>query len=42
MARNPKDLAADLGVDEGDVRVLLQQLDEETPAMPDELAALIR
>ena len=36
------DLAADLGLEEGDVVVLLRQLGEETPEMPDELAAWIR
>jgi len=36
------DLAVDLGVDEGDVRVLLRQLGEQTPDMPDELAAFLR
>ena len=35
-------LAADLGVDEGDVRVLLRQLGEQMPDMPDELVAWIR
>ncbi len=37
-----EDLAADLGLDEGDVRVLLRQLGEQTPDMPDELAAFLR
>jgi hypothetical protein len=32
-----EDLAADLGVGEGDVRVLLRQLGEQTPDLPDEL-----
>jgi hypothetical protein len=36
------DLAADLGVDEGDVRVLLRQLGEQTPDLPGELAAFLR
>ena len=36
------DLAADLGVDEGDVRVLLRQLGEHTPDMTDELASFLR
>lgn len=36
------DLAADLGVDEGDVRVPLRQLGEQTPEMPDELVAFVR
>jgi hypothetical protein len=35
------DLAANLGVDEGDVVVLLRQLGEQTPEMPDELAAFV-
>lgn len=39
---SPDDLAADLGVDERDVRVLLRQLGEQTPDMPDELAAFLR
>ena len=37
-----EDLAAELGLDEGDVRVLLRQLGEQTPDIPDELAAWIR
>ena len=37
-----QDLATDLGVDEGDVRVLLRQLGEQTPEMPDELATFLR
>jgi hypothetical protein len=37
-----EDLADDLGVDEGDVRVLLRQLGEQTPHLPDELAAFLR
>jgi hypothetical protein len=36
------DLAADLGVDEGDVDVLLELLDEPAPVLPDELAAFLR
>ena len=36
------DLADDLGVDEGDVRVLLRQLGEQTPEMSDELASFLR
>ena len=31
-----------IGLDKGDVVVLLRQLGEETPEMPDELAAWIR
>jgi hypothetical protein len=42
MACKPEDLAAELGVDEGDVRVLLRQLRESAPEMPDELVAWIR
>ncbi len=37
-----RDLATDLGVDEGDVRVLLRQLGEQTPEMPHELASFVR
>ena len=36
------DLAADLGVDEGDVDVLLGQLDERGELLPDELAGFLR
>lgn len=36
------ELAVELGLDAGDVRVLLRQLGEQTPDMPDELAAWIR
>ena len=36
------DLTAELGIYEGDVRVLLCQLGEQTPDMPDELAAFLR
>jgi hypothetical protein len=36
------DLAAGLGVDDGDIRVLLGQLGEQTPDMPDELAQFLR
>ncbi len=36
------DFAADLGLDKGDVRVLLRQLGEQTPDMPDELVAFLR
>jgi hypothetical protein len=36
------DLAADLGVDEGDVDVLLEQLDEREPELPDDLAGFLR
>jgi hypothetical protein len=41
MARS-KDLAADLGIDEGDVPTLLRQLGEQTPEMPDDLAERLR
>jgi hypothetical protein len=37
-----EDLASDLGLDEGDFRVSLRQLGEQTPDMPDELAAFLR
>ncbi len=36
------DLAANLGLDAGDVRVLLRHLGEQTPDMPDELAVFLR
>jgi hypothetical protein len=36
------DLAADLGVDEGDVDVLLQLLGERAPKLPDDLASFLR
>jgi hypothetical protein len=36
------DLAADLGVDAGDVDILLDQLDEPALDLPDELAAFLR
>jgi hypothetical protein len=42
LVASSEDLAADLGVDEGDVRVLLRQLGEQTRDMPDELAEWIR
>jgi len=35
-------LAADLGVDEGDVDVLLELLDEQPPDLPDNLAGFLR
>jgi predicted transcriptional regulator len=35
-------LAADLGVHEGDVDVLLELLDEHSPELSDELAAFLR
>jgi hypothetical protein len=34
--------SGDLGVDEGDVRVLHRQLGEQTSEMPDQLAAILR
>ena len=37
-----EDLAAELSLDERDLLVPLRQLGEETPEMPDELAAWIR
>jgi hypothetical protein len=37
-----EDLATNLGVYEGDVRVLLRQLGEQTPDLPDELASFLR
>ena len=40
MATTATTLAADLGVDEGDIDVLLELLDERTPELSDELAAL--
>jgi hypothetical protein len=42
MAATTSDLATDLGVDEGDVAVLLDLLDEQTPVLGDELAAFLR
>ena len=36
------DLATDLGVDEGDVDVVLKQLDERAPELPDDLAGFLR
>jgi hypothetical protein len=36
------DLAADLGVGEGDVDVLLELLGERTPELPDDLAGFVR
>jgi hypothetical protein len=36
------DLAADLGVDEGDVDVLLNQLSESKQELPDDLAGFLR
>ena len=42
MATTATTLAADLGVDEGDIDVLLELLDERTPELSDELAAFLR
>ena len=42
MATTTADLAADLGVDEGDVDVLLELLDEQPPDLPDDLASFLR
>jgi hypothetical protein len=36
------DLAADLGVDEGDIAVLLYQLDERAAELSDDLATFLR
>ena len=36
------DLATDLGVDEGDVDVLLHQLGESKQELPDDLAGILR
>jgi hypothetical protein len=40
--QSTQDLAAELGVYEGDVRVLLGQLGGQTRDMPDELAGFLR
>jgi hypothetical protein len=37
VATTTSALAADLGVDPGDVDVLLELLDERTPVLPDDL-----
>ena len=42
MATTATTLAADLGVDEGDIDVLLRLLDERAPDLDDELAAFLR
>jgi len=42
MATTTADLAVDLGVDEGDVDVLLELLDERAGELSDDLAALLR
>jgi len=42
MATTATTLAADLGVDEGDIDVLLELLNERTPELSDELAAFLQ
>jgi hypothetical protein len=42
MATTTADLAADLGVDEGDVSVLLELLGERVRELSDDLAAFLR
>jgi hypothetical protein len=42
MATTATNLAAGLGVHEGDVDVLLELLDEHSPELSDELAAFLR
>jgi hypothetical protein len=42
IVASTEDLAADLGVDEDDVRVLLRQLGEQTPEPPDDLVEFLR
>ncbi len=42
VATTATTLAADLGVDEGDVSVLLELLDEQSAELTDELAAFVR
>ncbi len=42
MATTATTLAADLGVDEGDIDVLLELLDERMPELSDELAGFLR
>jgi hypothetical protein len=42
VATTTTDLAADLGVAEGDVEVLLGQLDEPGPELPAELGGFVR
>jgi hypothetical protein len=42
MATTATTLAADLGVGEGDIGVLLDLLDERSPELSDELAAFLR
>ena len=42
MATTATTLLADLGVEEGDIDVLLELLDERSPELSDELAAFLR
>ena len=42
MATTATTLGPDLGVNEGDVNVLLELLDEHSPELSDELAAFLR
>jgi hypothetical protein len=42
MATTATTLPADLGVEEGDIDVLLELLDERSPELSDELAAFLR
>ena len=42
MATTATALAADLGIDEGDVDVLLALLEERTPELSDKLAGFLR
>lgn len=42
MATTTAALAVDLGVDEGDVNVLLDPFDERAPELPDDLAGFLR
>jgi hypothetical protein len=42
MPMTPSALATNLGVNEGDVDVILEQLGERRPELPDELAGFLR
>ena len=42
MTTTSSDLAADLGVEKGDVDVLLELLDDSARELPDELAGFLR
>jgi hypothetical protein len=42
MATTTADLAADLGLQEGDVDVVFKQLGERDPQLPDEFAGFLR